>query len=105
MSGTGKRRRKFTPEYRYEAAHLVIDTGRTIAAVAAEIDVSEQSLGKWVRAEREKCGQPDGPLSAGERAELVRLREENARLRMDNEFLGKAAVYFASKNTRRSVSS
>lgn len=33
-----KRRKSYTQEYRPEAAHLVIDTGRTIAAVAAEIN-------------------------------------------------------------------
>jgi transposase len=36
-------------------------------------------------------------LSVDECAELKRLRKENAGLRMDNEFLGKAAAFFAGK--------
>ncbi|MDK9319408.1 transposase [Propionibacterium freudenreichii] len=36
-------------------------------------------------------------LSDDERAELKRLRRENSQLRMDNEFLEKAAAFFASK--------
>lgn len=42
--GSTKKRKGYTPEYRREAAHLVIDTdtGRTIAAVAAEINVGAQ---------------------------------------------------------------
>ena len=106
LMGTTKKRRTYTPEYRREAAHLVIDTDRTIAAVAAEIRVGAQLLSRWVQAERARIGAPpDAPLDVSERAELERLRRENTELRLDNEFLGKAAVFFAAKNTPgRSVS-
>jgi transposase len=91
-----KQRRKFTAQYRHEAARLVIDSGRTIAEVATELGLGAQLLGKWVKAEKETM--TPAPLSANEREELVRLRKENAELRMDNEFLGKAAAFFASKH-------
>ena len=45
MSG---KRRKYTPEFREQAARLVIETGRPVAHVAAEIGVGEQVLGRWV---------------------------------------------------------
>ena len=45
---SGKKRKSYTPEYRRDAAHLVIDTGRPIATVAREIGVGEQLLGRWV---------------------------------------------------------
>lgn len=102
---TSKSRKTYTPEYRREAARLVIDTGRTIAAVAREIGVGEQLLGRWVRAERARTGGGEvAPLDLDERAELERLRREIAELRMDNEFLGKAAAFFASKQNPRSGS-
>ena len=41
-------KRFFTAEYRVEAAHRVIDSGRTIAEVARELGVGEQLLGRWV---------------------------------------------------------
>lgn len=106
LMGTTKNRKSYTPEYRREAARLVIDTGRTIAAVAAEINVGEQLLGKWVHVERGRMGAaPEPPLDVSERAELERLRHENVELRVDNEFLGKAAAFFAAKNSpHRSVS-
>ncbi|MGP9761316.1 transposase, partial [Corynebacterium sp. AOP12-C2-36] len=48
----GKRsRRSFSPEYKHEAARLVIDTDRSIAEVARELNVGAQTLGKWVAAE------------------------------------------------------
>lgn len=101
MSSMGSKKRKsYTPEYRREAAHLVIDTGRTIAAVATEINVGAQLLGRWVQLERDRIGAPpEAALDVSERAELERLRRENAELRLDNEFLGKAAAFFAAKNT------
>ena len=96
--GTTKKRSSYTPEYRREAAHLVIDTDRTIAAVAAEIRVGEQLLGRWVRQERDRVGAPPAaPLDGSERAELERLRQENTELRLDNEFLGKAAAYVGDR--------
>ena len=42
MSG---KRRKYTPEFREQAARLVIETGRPVAHVAAEIGIGEPLLG------------------------------------------------------------
>jgi transposase len=88
MSG---KRRKYTPEFREQAARLVIETGRPAAHVAAEIGVGEQLLGRWVRRAREAAaaGDTGAVLDADERAELERLRRENAELRLDCEFLKK----------------
>ena len=55
MSG---KRRKYTPEFREQAARLVIETGRPVAHVAAEIGVGEQLLGRWVRLAREAAEMP-----------------------------------------------
>lgn len=59
----------------------MIDSGRTISAVAAELGLGAQLLGRWVSAEKESM--EPGALSVDERAELKRLRKENADLRMD----------------------
>ena len=84
----------------------MIDRGRTITAVAAEIDVRAQLLGRWVQAERDRHDGFDVGLDISERAELERLRQENAELRLDNQFLGKAAASLASNKTPgRSASS
>lgn len=70
-----KSRKTYTPEYRREAARLVIDTGRPVAVVAREIGVGEQLLGRWVHAERARTGGGvEAPLDLDERAELERLR-------------------------------
>ena len=96
----GITRRKFTLEFRTEAAHRVIDTGRSVVDVAAELSVDKGSLARWVRDERRRvdavAGSSDEPLSPAERAELLRLRRQVADQEKDIAFLGKAAAYFAS---------
>ncbi|MFW9244695.1 transposase, partial [Corynebacterium striatum] len=68
-----QQRKKYTPEYRREAANLVIESERPIPHVAKEIGVSAGLLGRWVKLERERRGSSDG-LSESD------LRAENARL-------------------------
>jgi transposase len=97
MSAT---RRKFTLEFKTEAAHRVIDTGRPVVEVATELSVDDGSLARWVRDERRRmetvAGTSDDPLSPAERSELLRLRRQVAEQEKDLAFLGKAAAYFAS---------
>lgn len=93
----GAQRKSYSPAYRREAAHLVIDTGRMIAEVAREIGVGEQLLGKWVAIERSRMADPPPAVDADERAELQGLRREVAELRMDREFPKKAATYGVSR--------
>ena len=96
-----KKRKSYTPAYRREAARLVIETDRPIAHVAREIGVGEQLLGRWVAVERARDDDPPSALDVDERAELERLRVENAELRMDREFLKKAAAFFVTENQKR----
>jgi transposase len=89
----GKARRKFDERYKREAVRFLEETGRPLRAVAAELQVAEQSLWRW----RKQYGTGAGePLSPSEREELQRLRRENARLQQEREFLKKAAAYFAN---------
>jgi len=84
-----------------EAAHLVIDTGRPIVQVARESGVGEALMGRWVGLERARTDRPSEALDVDERAELSRLRVDNAELRMDREFLFKAADSAATENQNR----
>ncbi len=70
--------------------------------MARELGLGEQLLGRWVAQERARLAAPE-EFAAAE-SELERLRRENAQLRMDNEFLGKAAAFFASKQQNRNAS-
>ncbi|MQA24953.1 MAG: transposase [Micromonosporaceae bacterium] len=74
-------RRKFDQEFKDGAVRLVRETGKPIAQVARELGIHDGTLGNWVNAERRREG-GNGAVSEDERAELARLRRENAELRM-----------------------
>jgi transposase len=93
---TGKYR-KFSPEFRDEAARMVVETSRAIVDVARELGVSETSLGNWVRAYRERHAEDEPPLQLSERARLRELEREVRELRLKADFLSKAAAYFAAE--------
>ena len=89
--------RKYTPEYREQAAKLVVDGSRSIADVAREIGVSETTLGNWTRAYRETHTEAEPELQLSERARLRELERRTRELEMENAFLKKAAAYFAKE--------
>jgi transposase len=90
-------RRHFTQEYKDQAVSLVLDSGRSIAEVAKSIGVHEMTLGKWVKKAKETRQAPNRDLPETERAELERLRKENATLRMERDFAKKVAAWFAKE--------
>jgi transposase-like protein len=85
--------KNYSPEFRDEAARLVVETSRAIADVARELGISETSLGNWVRAYREKHAEDEPPLQVSERARLRELEKRNCELEMELAFLKKAAAY------------
>ncbi|MGH3783828.1 MAG: transposase [Pseudonocardiaceae bacterium] len=93
-----ERRRKYTPEFKDEAAKMVIETSRPIAEVAREIGVHEGTLGNWVAKYRVDHAGEEPPLSITDRARLRELEKENRELKMKAEFLGKAAAFFAQES-------
>lgn len=90
-------RKRFDKEFREGAARLVLETDRPVAVVAREIGVNEGTLGNWVAKAREAAGGPDAPLSEPERAELVRLRKENAELRMQRDVLKRSTALWVAE--------
>lgn len=94
---TGKYR-KFSPEFRGEAARMVVETSRPIADVARELGINETTLGNWVKAYRDEHAEEEPPLQLSERARLRELERENRELRMKADFLSKAAAYFAAEH-------
>ncbi|MGH3771078.1 MAG: transposase [Pseudonocardiaceae bacterium] len=85
-----ERRRKYTPEFKDEAARMVIETSRPIAEVARKIGVDEGTLGSWVAKYRVDHAGEEPALSITERARLRELEKENRELKMKAEFLGYA---------------
>lgn len=92
-----KQRRSFSPEYREQVARMVVEESRAIASTARDVGVNEQTLRNWVNAYRAAHVGEEPPLTVSERARLRELEKENRELKLEREFLGKAAAFFASE--------
>jgi transposase len=91
-------RRKFDRDFKEGAVRLVRETGKPIAQVARELGINDGTLGNWVNADRERRGSNgSGGLSEDERAELVRLRRENAELAMRCDVLKRSMVLWVDE--------
>jgi transposase len=88
-------KKNFSPEFREEAVKMVIETSRPIAQVARELGIVEGTLGNWVNTYRREHAGEEPPLALNERARLRELERETRELKMENDFLKKAAAYFA----------
>ena len=93
--GMARQKRAFSAEFRDEAVKMVIETARPVAMVARELGLVEGTLGNWVNAYRRNHPVEERPLEMPDRARLKELERENRELRMQNEFLKKAAAFFA----------
>ena len=85
-------RRKFGRDFKEGAVRLVRETGKPIAEVARDLGIKEGTLGNWVNADRRRRGDGNGALGEDERAELARLRKENAELAMERDVLKRSVA-------------
>ena len=93
-------RRKFDQDFKEGAVRLVRETGRPIAQIAKDLGINEGTLGNWVNLDRRRR-EGNGSLSEDERAELVRLRRENAELAMERDVLKRSVALWVKDATGR----
>jgi transposase-like protein len=93
-------RRHFTAEYKREAVRLARASGKSVAEVAQELDLTETSLRAWIKqADVDDRQASDGPLTSAERAEIARLRRELRKVTQERDVLKKATAFFAKTST------
>jgi len=94
-----RKRRGFTQEFKAQTVRLIRESGKTIAVVARELDLTESALRAWVRQAAIDVGRgPAGALTTEEREELGRLRRDVRTLRMERDILKKATAFFAKES-------
>lgn len=91
----------FSLEFKQDAAQLILSKGYSYSEAASSLGVSVGALRKWVAAEKDTSKDNNNlsstKLNLSEHAELLRLRKENARLKMEREILKKASAFFAQE--------
>ena len=90
-------RRKFDEDFRQGAVRIVRETGKPIAQVARDLGINEGTLGNWCAKDARRRDGAGGVLSEDERAELVRLRRENAELAMQRDVLKRSVALWVNE--------
>jgi transposase len=89
--------KRFDPAYKLEVCKSIDSGHATVAEMASETGIHENTLYVWMKRYRENRDKPF--VGSGhvlpENEEMVRLRREIRNLREENEILKKAAAYFA----------
>lgn len=93
------KRGRFSPEFKRQLveAYLEVRDQKTLSQVARENGVGTETLRNWVKKHLVENPEVEPPLSVSERARLAELERENRELKLEREFLGKAAAFFAKE--------
>ena len=94
MPGKGKR---YSPEFKVQAARQVVDNSLSIALVARELGINDTTLGFWVKAYRKQLAGQPLPADMPDDERVRELERRNRELEMEVAFLRKAAAYFAKE--------
>jgi transposase len=94
-----RRRGRYPKEYRRDVCALVLDQKRSVASVARELGVAEQTIYLWLRQERIDRGEREG-LTMSEREELDHLRKEVRHLRQERDLLKKSTAFWVKEVDR-----
>ena len=94
-------RQKYTKEFKEEAVQMVRREDLSRSEVAKRLQIPDQTLLNWVR----KYGE-NGEISVRKskkvkkelEAEVLRLKKELAKAKMEREILRKATAYFAKES-------
>ena len=88
---------RYPEEFKSQVVREVIDKERTISSAVFSYDLVPQAVGSWVARYRKEHAIDQDRKEASESVEIAKLRAENRDLRQENEFLRKAAAFFAKE--------
>ena len=97
---TPRPRREYSAEFRADAVRMVTELGKPRSQVARELELNVSTLGRWVATEIGTLGTGRGSARRApdpESTDPHEMQREISRLREENEFLKKAAAFFAKE--------
>ena len=90
--------RNYEPEFRQKIVRLVLEEGRTLKSVNEEYNLGEGTVRGWIRKFEEECEiNPDTKDTKNLYEENLKLRKQLAEAKKENDFLKKAAAFFAKE--------
>jgi transposase len=91
-----RERRVFSEEFKREAVKLVNQPGATKAAIARDLGVGANLLGRWCREVSGEMTVSSGNSEKVSSQEYERMRRELAKVKVERDILKKALGYFAA---------
>ncbi len=89
-------RRTFTTEFKKQMVQLY-ENGKSRAAIVAEYDLTSSALDRWIKQAQTSGSFKEKDNRSTEENELIALRKELQRLKMENDILKQAALIMGRK--------
>ncbi len=87
----------YEPEFK-KIVRLHLEEGRSLKGLAAEYGVSKASISNWTKQFREECQtNEEAQADYDYMKENLKLKKQLAELQKKNDFLKKAAAFFAKE--------
>lgn len=96
----GKKRKSYSKQFKIDAVKLVTEQGYNISEAARNLGINHGVLRRWkkeLESDNSKAFPGNGKVTS-EKEELIRLRKEVKKLKMEKEILKKAAAFFAKES-------
>ena len=91
---TKRQYKTYNSEFKTEALALISEQGYSVQEAASALDVTTSLLYSWKQKAEEHA---NSTVNCDERFELLALRKEVKKLRMEKEILKKASAFFAKE--------
>jgi transposase len=88
-------KRVFSEAYKSTAVSMVLEEGKSQAEVSRHLSIGTSTLSKWLKEHKTESNSPVS--EQGLSARVKELESENRTLRMEREFLKKAAIFFVKE--------
>jgi transposase len=91
-----RQRRTFTADFKRQMVQLY-ENRKSRAAIAREYELSPSALDRWIKQAQTSGSFAEKDNRTAEENELLALRKENERLKMENDILKQAALIMGRK--------
>ncbi len=93
---TRRKRREYTDEFKNQMVQLCL-SGKPRSEIIREYDLTESAFDRWIKQSQSTGSFREADNRSIEENELLQLRKENQRLKMENDILKQAALILGRK--------